>query len=445
MSEQPPIPPPATFAEPQPPAPPPTQAPGSAEPTPAAPPPSGWRGSRRWLTWVALVLTCVTTLSATAAVWTHRTLLDTDTFVDNVAAPIIEDPAVINAASIGLTDRIFDALDIQGRLEEVLPDPLDFIAGSIEASLRERVQVRLEAALGSEEVAEAWLTANRFAHERILAIIRGESEVVISEDGVVYVDLRGLVEVALRTLQDAGVIDASVAIPDFTEFETPERIQAWLEENLGLEPGTDILLVPVAQTEVIETARTLLRVFDIVVVVLVVAAVLLGVLTIAVALQRRRAAAQLAIGLAISFAISFLVIEAVRGWLIDQLAAGTLASVGRATIEATLTDLSRWTEVLVGISLIVAVVAYFLSGPGWLRRLPGTSAGAWIVRNPGPMRLAGIVVPIVLLFVLPKGPVLILAIVSLAVTYQIVLVFLDREARAMGVLADEDGATPAAA
>ncbi len=441
MSETPTSPPPVTFAEAPPSAPP--GPPAQPDPSPAQPP-SDWRKARRWLTWVALILTCVTAVSATAAVWTHRTLLDTDTFIDNVAEPIADDPAVANALSIGLTDRIFDALDIQGRLEAVLPDPIDFVAGSIEVSLRARVQERLEVALRSDQAKAAWLAANRFAHERILAIIRGESEVVISEDGVVYVDLRGLVEVALRTLQDAGVIDASVVIPDFTEFETPERIQAWLEQNLGLAPDTDILLVPVAQTEAIETARVLLRVFDVVVVVLIIAAVLLGILTIAIALARRRAAVQLAIGLAISFAVSYLVIEAVQGWLIDQLAAGTLASVGQATIEATLTDLSRWTEVLVGFSVVLAVVAYFLSGPGWLRRLPGTRAGAWIVGNPGPMRLGGIVVPLLLLFVLPKGPVIVVAIVALAITYQVVYVFVRRDAREMGVLTDEGEATAAA-
>lgn len=440
MSDPSTTPPPATFAE----APAQPATPSPAPPATPPPPPSGWRRSRRWLTWVALLLTCVTAVTATTALWTHRTLLDTNTFVDNVAEPIIDDPAVTTAASIGLTDRIFDALDIQGRLEEILPDLLDFIAGSIEASLRNRVQERLDAALKSDEVRTAWLAATRFSHERVLAIVRGDSDVIISEDGTVYVDMRGLVEIALRTLQDAGVIDSSLTIPDFTEFETPERIQAWLEENLGLEPGTDILLVPVAETDAIETARVLLRVFDIVVVVLIISTILLGILTLAIALDRRRATVQLAIGLAISFAVAYLAIGAAQEWLIGQLTRGTLGTIGRATIESTLTDLASWTEVLVGIALVVAVVAYFLSGPGWLRRLPGTRTGAWIVRNPGPMRLAGIVVPIILLFVLPKGPVLILAIVSLAVTYQVVLVFLGREARAMGVLTDEGDAAATA-
>ncbi|HSG85742.1 MAG TPA: hypothetical protein VLA23_05320, partial [Candidatus Limnocylindrales bacterium] len=151
-------PPPATFAE----APAQPATPSPAPPATPPPPPSGWRRSRRWLTWVALLLTCVTAVTATTALWTHRTLLDTNTFVDNVAEPIIDDPAVTTAASIGLTDRIFDALDIQGRLEEILPDLLDFIAGSIEASLRNRVQERLDVALKSDEVRTAWLAATRF-------------------------------------------------------------------------------------------------------------------------------------------------------------------------------------------------------------------------------------------------------------------------------------------
>lgn len=417
---------------------PPPSAP-TTPPSTAAPPPSdGRRTARRWLTWIALILTCVVAVSATTAVWTHRTLLNEDAWIENIADPIAEDPAVAAAISQGLTDRIFDAIDIKGRLQSVLPDLLDFVAGTIENSLRERVQTRLDVALRSDEAKTAWEAANRFAHERILAIIRGESETIVSEEGVIYLDMRGLLEVALRALQDAGVIGADVVIPDFTSFETPDRVQAWLEQNLGVAPGTDIFLVPLAESSAIETARLALQVFDVAVIVLIIAAVLLAGLTILVALDRRRATVQLAIGLAVSFAISYLAIGAIQGWIIGQLTTGGgFAAIGRAAVEATLDDLASWTGILVGLTLVVAVVAYFLSGPGWLRALPRTTAGAWAVRNPGAMRFAGIVVPIVLLFLVPKGPVIIIAIVALAVTYQIVYVFMRRDAREMGVLVDE--------
>ena len=56
-------------------------------------------------------------------------------------------------------------------------------------------------------------------------------------------------------------------------------------------------------------------------------------------------------------------------------------------------------------------------------------------RNMGAMRAAGLIIPLGLLLILPRGPVLILAIVALAATYQIILTGLARDVAAQSAAA----------
>ena len=93
----------------------------------------------------------------------------------------------------------------------------------------------------------------------------------------------------LQALQASGVIPASIEIPDFSSFETPERVQEWLATNLGLAPGTNLTLVPLGDAAGLEKAQTALRLFDVLVIVLLIASVALVALTLFVALDRRRA------------------------------------------------------------------------------------------------------------------------------------------------------------
>ena len=141
--------------------------------------------------------------------------------------------------------------------------------------------------------------------------------------------------------------------------------------------------------------------------------------------------------------IAYIIVGAVQGWLVEQLTGGTLAAVGAAAVEATLDDLASWVSLLVGVSVVIAVVAYLLSGPRWLRPLPHTRAGRWAAANMGAMRAAGLIIPLGLLLILPRGPVLILAIVALAATYQIILTGLARDVAAQSVAAPTEAATQA--
>ena len=75
---------------------------------------------RRWFV-VALVTLFAILLPITLTVaWAHRTVLNTDTYV-NTVKPIAKDPAVTAAVSREITDQVYASLDPQAAIKDALP------------------------------------------------------------------------------------------------------------------------------------------------------------------------------------------------------------------------------------------------------------------------------------------------------------------------------------
>src|SRR5512133_2849451 len=137
------------------------------------------RGRRyRLRFWLALILVVVSVLAiivSCVAVWAHRTVFDTDTYVATVA-PLIKDPAVQNDIATTVTDQALTASDLQNRIANVLPDRAAFLAGPITVQIGEFMQKELQQFLASPQAEQAWIRINEAGHERLVAVLRGESK-----------------------------------------------------------------------------------------------------------------------------------------------------------------------------------------------------------------------------------------------------------------------------
>ena len=74
---------------------------------------------RRWLTVVLVILTTVSVVGTTVAVWAHETVFDTDLFMETVQ-PALDDPALYEAFSERVTDEAITALDVEARVSVTL-------------------------------------------------------------------------------------------------------------------------------------------------------------------------------------------------------------------------------------------------------------------------------------------------------------------------------------
>lgn len=359
--------PPMTVATPPPAAPPAQPAAGSAPRT------GGGRG-RSLLVGILFLLTCLAVLASSVIVWTHQTILVTDRYVTLVSS-VSSDPAVIDAVSVRLADEVMEAIDVEGRLQALLPDILDPVAATLAERIQEGIEERLRTTLASPGFQDAWLTANRFTHTQILAILRGDSSFAEIEDGVLSIDLLPLASVALIALQEQGILPADLAIPELTDPAQRDAFVASLEERLGRDLPEDFAMVPVIESESLTTAQTAVRAFDLIAIGSIVVSIVLAALTVLLAGRRLRMVGLLAIGAAVSYAVGLTVIGLVQTAIVDSIVAGQGLAVVDRIFTDLVADLRWWMTVLAAVGVVVAIAAYLLGRPRWL------TAGASAARS----------------------------------------------------------------
>lgn len=164
----------------------PTDTPADGAPTDAARRPSR----------VPTILVVVATILAVVSVvttWVRVQMLDTDEWVE-VSDGLLADPEVQDALSSYLTNQLFERVDIATTFEDLLPDELSGLAGPLAGALRTPVANNVERLVASERFASAWRTANRVAHEKLVAVLLDETRPGVSTaDGTVTLDLQPLV------------------------------------------------------------------------------------------------------------------------------------------------------------------------------------------------------------------------------------------------------------
>jgi hypothetical protein len=176
---------------------------------------------------VCLVLLAVVAPLAVVATWAHDQVGDTDRWVATVA-PLADDPAVQSAVSNRITEEIVSRIDVRAITTEAV-DALEErglpttvaanlralgtpLAQGVENFVSERVTNLVE----SDEFADAWATANREAHEQMVAVLTGETGDAVEVQGnAVQLNLAVLIDAVKARLVDAG-FELAARIPTVT-------------------------------------------------------------------------------------------------------------------------------------------------------------------------------------------------------------------------------------
>ncbi|MGB8650778.1 MAG: hypothetical protein WCD35_08965 [Mycobacteriales bacterium] len=400
--------------------------------------------TRRVLVGLLVVVFAVLLPVAVTATWAHRTVLNTSAYVSTVT-PIASDPAVTAAVSREVTNQLYDALDPQAIIADALPPKAAFLAGPIATGAKDNVQGAVDKVLRSDQFQQLWVGANRFAHARLVSVLRGDTKVLQTTNGQVVLNLVPLLNEALKNAQDfaSGVVGKPITLPTITSDELPsaacEKISAALDRPLPATCG-QIALFPSAK---LESAQRAVRWFDGAVLALLVVTPLLAVAALALSRRRRRTLLQLTIG----GMLGLVVVRRAVMWEQNQLIATGKPenkAARTAIVEGVLNgffDVSLW--FLVG-GLVIVLLA-LLTGPyayavALRRRLAaagrrtgnllsagakGTSAAAqedstvlWVRRHVDVLRVAGVAVAVLLLLVVSVNFWGFLVIVGLLALYE---------------------------
>ncbi len=201
-----------------------TTTPSGTEPTGNA---SHWR---MIVAGVLVVLFAIALPLANNAVWLASTAINEDRFVDTFG-PLPQDPAVAAALGQALAASIVDNNDIETRVEGRLPDNLTFLAAPMTVAIETVMARAATEVISTDGFDTVWNTTLRAAHKAALVVVNGtESGVLVSEDGVISLDLSPIIE-QLNTRLMANGIDVLDKV-DLDNFDT--TIGIYETRNQGL-------------------------------------------------------------------------------------------------------------------------------------------------------------------------------------------------------------------
>jgi hypothetical protein len=208
-------------------------------------------GSRqRWRTILAVVLIvvgCVLAPLAGVAVWARNQVTNTDRYVRTVA-PLASDPAIQTAIADQITAQIFTYLDVQGLTNQTvdalaarglrpqLADRLRGFAGPLASGIQGFVRTEVGKIVQSQAFADAWVQANRVAHQALVKALTGQGDGAVTVEGdTVTLNLAPFIETVKQQLV-AGGFGLAARIPEvnasFVLFDVKNLTQARSAFNL---------------------------------------------------------------------------------------------------------------------------------------------------------------------------------------------------------------------
>lgn len=327
------------------------------------------RMARRVLVGVLVILTSIMVVLAVVAWWSHATLLQTDRFLSTVG-PLAQNPEVQTAVATYTTDSLFEALEVQTRIQDVLPDRLRPLAPPITRSVRDFTYDRMLDFTRTPAFEQLWTQSLTLGHEGMVRVIRDEAPNVSVVDGDVRLNfLPFMAEGLNRLTAAAGDLfngDVNIDLTTLPGVQDPQVARQRIEQRLGVTLPPNFGTVRMMGADQLQTLQQSVRWFDRLVYLLAFLVLALIGAGLALSVNRRRTVVQLGAGIVLAVFIARIATRRVEAWILDSITDPTgrgAAGEGIRIMLGNLRSLATWILV---IALIAAVVAYLLGQPRWL-------------------------------------------------------------------------------
>ena len=406
---------------------------------PATKPRSKHYRLRFWLAIVLVVLSVLAIIVSCVAVWAHRTVFDTDTYVATVA-PLIRDPQVQNDIATSITQQALTASDLQNRIANVLPDRAAFLAGPITLQISEFMQKELQQFLASPRAEQAWVRINEAGHERLVAVLRGESKYVTINENNVTLNLLPLISVALERIQARlpDILGSRIQLPQIDPNATPDEARAQLSAALGRPLPADFGTVTLLKGSQGHQVQQAVNLFDKLVVVVIIVTVALIVAAILVSPRRWYTVLELALGLLLGVVITKVIVTQLEKLLLDSIKKEGVVAVADSIVTSAVDKLAAYLVWLIVVAVVVAVAAVFGTRPKWMDSaghavarlfrvspdlsVPPTRMAQWLAKYLGILQIAGVGVAVVVMLVVAENWWWMLGVVLALVSYELLLI-----------------------
>jgi hypothetical protein len=329
--------------------------------------------------WVIFTIAAILLPIALTAFWAQRTLTDTERYVATVA-PLSQDPTIQEAVGTLVTDKAVAQLDVQNKLDAILPPALQQLGPILAGGVATLVTRGVNAFLTSPDFHQLWVLINTSIQKSTIAALSGNptGPVTIQGDQVIL-DTGDALNAVKQKLVDKGVpFAADIPIPAKAERE--------------------IVLLTSPQ---LQTARTAYKFGQPVAQWLIY--LVLGLFILALILVRNRP--RMLIGVGIAALISAILLKAGLAFgestLTDTLA-GTPLAIGQQAFYSILTTfLIDGVRALFILGIVLVAVGWFLGNTSTGRKAralagqagdsagdalsdsPVAAAGSWVAKHRG--------------------------------------------------------------
>ena len=329
--------------------------------------------------WVIFTIAAILLPIALTAFWAQRTLTDTERYVATVA-PLSQDPTIQKAVSTLVTDKAVAQLDVQNRLDTILPPKLEPIAPILAGGVTTLITRAVDAFLTSPDFHQLWVTLNTAIQRSLIAALSGNptGPVTIRGDQVIL-DTGDALTAVKQKLVDRG-------IPFASDIPIPAKADR------------EVVLLTSPQ---LQTARTAYAIGQPIAQWLIYAVLAMFVLALILVRNRPRMIVSLGIAALLSAVLLKAGLAFGESTLTDTLA-GTPLAIGQQAFYSIMTAfLIDGTRALFVIGLILVGVGWFMGNTATGRKAralagkvgdnagdalsdsPVAAAGGWVARHRG--------------------------------------------------------------
>jgi hypothetical protein len=372
------------------------------------------RRTRGVITWVLIVLASLLIPISVMSAWAIRTVTNTDQYVATMA-PLARNPVIIDHLARRATDELFSSHVVQDKVESLLPAKAKPIIKPVLAEVQNYVYGITLKVLESEQFGKLWDTLNRHTHDTVVDVLTGKQTTVtesLGKKGQVVINVTPIINNIIEQANARGVTIFNPIKPLLTQGNSL-GISVVSKQQVSKFAGLFNTLVTLGWA-------------------VPVTALALGIIGIAIAVDRRKALLRMSVGVGLFTLVLLGALDYIRNTFIrtasNEGLDGRVAAVIWDTVVRFLKTDFRW---MVLATVLVALIAWVF-GParyaGWIRShcarggrwvwaqaaalkagtgqaaagSPGARrTGAWILEHLNGLRIVGVVVAA--LFVLFSG------------------------------------------
>ncbi len=369
---------------------------------------------RGFLVGLLIVLSCLGVVVSGVTIWVHYTVMNTNGYM-NLVGPIGKDPQAIQNLSDYIAGQAVTATDLQQRVGDALPPKAQLFAGPITGVIEDFIKKGTTKVLSSPKAYDLWLQINRVGHEKVVALLRGETNGVYIQGSDVNLNLLPLVSQVLVWADGKlpGGLSARFSPPVITPDMSPEagiqQVANWSGKPLPSDFGQITLL----QSNALGPAQTAVKWFDRLTLLLPIVTAILIAVTIWLSRRRGRAAIAIGIGAAIAIFITRVIVVRGSAYLTDQLKSGGGFHLAKDVVNASLGPLTTITIWICVIGVVVAVLVWLLgrrdvragvvavskraTGQAAEIRIPDSPVTSWLVNHVVAVRWGVVVIGLIVL------------------------------------------------